>query len=247
MHSDVVIIIPSRIGSERLAQKPLATIGNITMIEHVVNQIQKTGLKNVYVATDSSLIADKVSTFGAKYIMTRSECASGTDRVYEAFRTLSDDNIKYVVNVQGDMPFVDPDAILEVIKHLKNSEYGIITPVTQVTLNAADGSSNVKVVVARNSADSKVDKALYFSRSLIPHGADEFLYHIGIYGFEINTLAKFVNLPTSNLEKTEKLEQLRAIENNIDIGVCYVDNVPISVDTIEDLNKAIDFYNKNIK
>lgn len=247
MHSDVVIIIPSRIGSERLAQKPLATIGNIAMIEHVVNQIQKTGLENVYVATDSSLIADTVSAFGAKYIMTKAECASGTDRVYEAFRTLSDDNIRYVINVQGDMPFVDPKAILEVIKYLKSSEYGIITPVTKVALDAAEGSSNVKVVVARASEDSKLDKALYFSRSLIPYGADEFLYHVGIYGFSKNTLAKFVNLPHSNLEKTEKLEQLRALENNIDIGVCYVDNIPISVDTIEDLNKAIDFYNNNIK
>lgn len=237
MHSDVAIIIPSRLGSERLFQKPLKLIGNHTMIEHMVRQVKKTGVENIFVATDSELIAEKVVECGGKYIMTSSNCSSGTDRVYEAFQALPNDKIEYIINVQGDMPFIEPEAILCVIDKLKKSDFGIITPVTKVDVSNAEGNSNVKVVVDNQ------DRAIYFSRSLIPHHASEFLYHIGIYGFHKNSLATFVKLPQSFLEKNEKLEQLRALENNIPIGICYVDDVPVSVDTNEDLNKAIDFYN----
>ncbi len=238
MHFDVAIIIPARLGSQRLANKPLKMIGDLTMIEHVVKQVQKTGVANLYVATDSEEIASKAQRVGGKYIMTDSDCLSGTQRVYQAFKKLPNhDSINYILNVQGDMPFVDSQAISEVIENLKNSGRDIVTPVTKVDLETISGDSNVKVIIDNNN------KALYFSRSLIPHGATEFLYHVGIYGFTALALEKFANLPASYLENTEKLEQLKALENGMDIGVCYVDNVPISVDTAEDLEKAIKFYN----
>lgn len=237
MYSDVAIIIPSRLGSERLFQKPLKLIGNYTMIEHMVRQVKKTEVENIFVATDSELIAEKVVESGGRYIMTSPNCLSGTDRVYEAVQALSNDRIEYVINVQGDMPFIEPEAILSVIGKLKNSNFGIVTPVTKVDINLAQSESNVKVVVDNQS------RALYFSRSPIPHFAKEFLYHIGVYGFRKNYLESFMKLPQSFLEKNENLEQLRAIENNMDIGICYVEDVPISVDTSEDLNKAIEFYN----
>ena len=237
-HSDVAIIIPSRLGSERLKQKPLQLIGDKSMIAHVVNQVQATGLKNIYVATDSELVANEVIAAGGKYIMTNTDCSSGTDRVYEALQNLDhQQQLKYVINVQGDMPFIEASVILNVIACLKKSQYGIITPVVKVGIDVASSSSNVKVVVDNH------DKALYFSRSMIPFGAIEFLYHIGIYGFHKDTLEKFVKLPQSALEIQEKLEQLRALQHDIDIGICYVDDIPISVDTIDDLNKAIEHYN----
>lgn len=241
-HDNVAIFIPSREGSQRLPQKPLKQIGNATMIERVLSRVKETGLKHIYVATDSEKIAEVVRACGGKYIMTNPALNSGTERVMAAFELMPEgESIDYVINVQGDMPFVDPATILNVIDSLKNSKYQIMTPVTKVTQEIADGASNVKVVVDKN------DRALYFSRSMIPHYASEFLYHVGIYGFTKESLQRFVNLPISYLEESEKLEQLRALENGIEIGVCYSDNVPISVDTEEDLAKAIAFYNSNIK
>jgi 3-deoxy-manno-octulosonate cytidylyltransferase (CMP-KDO synthetase) len=238
MHSNVAIIIPSRLGSTRLDKKPLKQIGSQSMISHVLDQVKLTKLQNIYVATDSDLIAEKVAEKNCKSIMTDPNCSSGTDRVFDAFQLIPNKaEIEYIINVQGDMPFVEPEAILAVIENLKNSSFQIMTPVAKVNKEVADFNSNVKVVV------NNTGKALYFSRNLIPFGANEFLYHIGIYGFRKKTLAEFVQLPQSPLEKYENLEQLRAMENNIDIGVCYVDNIPISVDTQEDLNKAIAFYN----
>jgi 3-deoxy-manno-octulosonate cytidylyltransferase (CMP-KDO synthetase) len=169
--------------------------------------------------------------------MTSGSCLSGTDRVYEASKLVPKNDINYIINVQGDMPFVEPEVILTVIESLKSSSYEIITPVVKVGIDIANSHSNVKVVTDVSG------KALYFSRSLIPHGATEFLYHIGIYGFRKSALAKFVKIPQTHLEKNEKLEQLRALQHGIDIGVCYSDTVPISVDTSDDLDKAIEFYN----
>jgi 3-deoxy-manno-octulosonate cytidylyltransferase (CMP-KDO synthetase) len=241
MYSDVAIIIPSRLDSVRLSKKPLQSIGELSLIEHVFKQVQLTGLKNIYVATDSEQIAKKVTTCGGQIIITNSECQSGTDRVYAAFQQIENNSdINYIVNVQGDMPFVEPESIIKVIETLKATDHDIMTPVARVSMEAVRGDSNVAVITDHN------DKALYFSRSIIPHGAEEFLYHVGIYGFRREALNKFMSLPPSSLELSEKLEQLRALQNNMSIGVCYVDNIPISVDTQEDLNKAIEFYKSRI-
>jgi 3-deoxy-manno-octulosonate cytidylyltransferase (CMP-KDO synthetase) len=240
-HDDVAVIIPSRLGSTRVLQKPLAKIGDLTMIEHVLHSVGKTNLKHIYVATDSDSIAEKISAGGYKFIMTNSNCPTGTDRVYEALQNLADDGIKYAVNVQGDMPFVDAAIILDLIERLKNSEHDIITPVSTVGADVANSESNVKVVKDTNN------KALYFSRNLIPFGASEYLYHIGVYGFKRSSLEKFVKLPKSPLEIAENLEQLRALENGMSIGLTFTASIPISVDTKEDLAKAIEFYNNIIR
>ncbi|WP_341750762.1 3-deoxy-manno-octulosonate cytidylyltransferase [Candidatus Tisiphia endosymbiont of Sialis lutaria] len=237
MHSDVAIIIPSRLDSVRLPKKPLQLIGELSIIERVLRQVHLTKLKNIYVATDSEIIAKKVTDCGGQLIMTTPDCQTGTDRVYEAFQTIPNNhNINYILNVQGDMPFIEPESIIKVIESLKSSDHDIMTPVVKVGINAVNVNSNVKVITDHNY------KALYFSRSLIPYGSEEFLYHVGMYGFRKEALIKFINLPVSTLELNEKLEQLRALQNNMSIGVCYVNNIPISVDTPEDLNKAIKFY-----
>lgn len=239
MQPDTVIIIPSRLGSERLSQKPLQRIGNLTMIEHVLASIEKLGYP-VYVATDADLIAEVVREAGGEVIMTDPACASGTDRVYQALQRIPDSqNIKYVINLQGDMPFVESGTLLEVINELRRGEYKIVTPVVKAPFEVAQSDSNVKVVVSNNN------KALYFSRRMVPYGENaDYLCHVGIYGFTREVLAEFVNLPPSELEKKERLEQLRALENGIEIGICYVQDYPISVDTQEDLDKAIVAFNK---
>ncbi|XLM33687.1 MAG: 3-deoxy-manno-octulosonate cytidylyltransferase [Rickettsia africae] len=236
-HQDVAIIIPSRLSSTRLKQKPLQLIGSITLIERVFTQVNQAGLEHTYVATDSEEIASVITKVGGKVIFTDSAIPTGTDRTYEAFKLIpNNQNINYIVNVQGDMPFIEPSSILKIIEYLKNSKYDIVTPIVKVDRESVKASSNVTVAV--DSAGT----ALYFSRSLIPNGAEEFLYHVGMYGFRKNALAKFVSLKPTFLEKTERLEQLRVLENGMTIGTCLVENVPISVDTEEDLKKAVKFY-----
>lgn len=240
MYSDVAIIIPSRIGSQRLPEKPLKDIGGKSMVERVALQALASGSGKVYVATDSDKIERVLSCLPVEVIKTSEGVASGTDRVYEAFKKIKNNEaIKYIVNLQGDMPFIEPSTIKILVDFIKNSSFPIATPVAKVGIAEASGESNVKVVADKNS------RALYFSRSLIPSGAQEFLYHVGMYAFRKGALEKFVNLEKSYLEKSENLEQLRALENGMEIGIVYVEDVPISVDTEGDLKKALGYCAKN--
>jgi len=233
MYRDVAVIIPSRLDATRLPGKPLAQIGDMTMIEHVVTRIKNAGFQNIYVATDSKEIADIVTSRGVVAIMTDKDCPSGTDRVYQAFLKLpSRATINYVVNVQGDMPFVDGSSVRDIVTALKASDFDIMTAVVKVGRDIANNPSNVKVVADQNN------RAMYFSRSLIPHDSEVFLYHVGVYGFTKEAITKFVKLKASEYEKVEKLEQLRALENGLSIGICYSSEVPISVDTELDLIAA---------
>ena len=239
-YSDVVIIVPSRIGSTRLPKKALAKIGNKTLIEHVVLRIKSEFKGNLYVATDSEEIANLVKKSDAIAIMTDEDCQTGSDRVFQAFKTIPhNDKIKYVINIQGDMPFVDLHVVGQIITMLKTEDYDIVTSGVKVGKDVAQAESNVKIVV------DKYGKALYFSRSMIPHGGEEFLHHVGIYGFKIEALEKFIKLERSKYEVCEKLEQLRALENGMKIGVCISSEIPISVDTREDLEKANLYYSQN--
>jgi 3-deoxy-manno-octulosonate cytidylyltransferase (CMP-KDO synthetase) len=236
-YSDVAFIIPSRIGSTRLPNKPLAQIGDKSMIEHVVSRLRPKETKNLYVATDCQEIVEKVENAGGIAMMTSKNCPTGSDRVYEALKKIpNSDTISYVINIQGDMPFVDYDVLEKIIYKLKNSDFDIVTPVVAVDKKIAKSESNVKVVADKN------DKALYFSRSVIPYGAEDFLYHVGIYGYKTEALERFVNLKVTKHESVEKLEQLRALENGMSIGIVYSNEIPISVDTQEDLDKAREYY-----
>lgn len=236
-HSDVAVIIPSRIGSTRLPSKALAMIGNKTMIEHVIERLCVPLKARLYVATDHDDIAAVAAKAGAVAIMTDPECPTGSDRVFEAYQKLPDkEKINYIINVQGDMPFIKHDAVADIISLLKQDQHDIVTSCVPIGEDVAKIESNVKVVVDKNN------NALYFSRSLIPHGAKDFLYHVGIYGFTVKALKQFIDLEQSNYEKCEKLEQLRALENGMKIGICISNEIPISVDTPDDLKKAAMYY-----
>lgn len=236
-HSDVALIIPSRLGSTRLPEKALADIGGKVMIEHVVSRLSAYSKDNLYVATDSEDIAEKVRNAGGIAIMTSEDCLTGSDRVFEAFQKIPhNDKIKYIINIQGDMPFVDYKVVEQIVDKLKESDFDIVTPVVRVGSDVAASDSNVKVVADIN------DKAMYFSRSVIPHGAKEFLYHVGIYGFKAEALEYFIKLDEARYESVEKLEQLRALENGMNIGIVFSNEIPISVDTQVDLEKAKEYY-----
>ena len=231
----LAIVIPSRIGSARLPRKPLAKIGDLTMIEHVVIAAKKTSINSVYVATDSTDIADLAIAQGAKAIIIDQECSSGTDRVFLAAK-IADLSHEVIINLQGDMPFIDPCTIEKVALMALNQDYDITTALAYKNPEYAQSKSNVKAVVDRSA------RALYFSREMIPHNAQRYLCHIGIYAFKTAALQKFCNLSPSSLEKAENLEQLRALENGMTIGTCLVDDMPISVDTALDLDDAIEYY-----
>ena len=242
MKERTLVVIPARIGSTRLSKKPLIKIGGITMIERAAMKVMESGLANIYVATDDSEIVDALTKYGIKTIMTDPNCLSGTDRAYEAWQNLANQNdFDYILNVQGDMPFIEPSTIFKVAETLWHSKCDIVTPVAKVGIEEAASESNVKVVV------NLAKQAMYFSRSLIPNGAEEFLYHVGVYGYKASSLTNFVKLPASFLEKAERLEQLRAIENGMTIEVCEVNDIPMSIDTPADLKKAEDYYNSFAK
>ena len=167
------------------------------------------------------------------------ECATGTDRVYQAFCKLQS-TVKYVINLQGDMPFVTPQLIYKIVERLEKGDCDIATAIIKADKGAIESESNVSVVIDKN------DLAMYFSRCPIPYNGTEFNYHMGVYGFRVEALKRFVNLPQTKYELSEKLEQLRALEDGMQIGVCIVNEAPISVDTPEDLDKAIKYYNKNL-
>jgi 3-deoxy-manno-octulosonate cytidylyltransferase (CMP-KDO synthetase) len=234
---NIALIIPSRLNSTRLPQKPLAKIGSMTMIEHVVLAGIKSGIESVYVATDSADIANLAEERGAKAIITNQECVSGTDRVFLAAQ-LADLPHEVIINLQGDMPFVDPQVIAQVGQMCANGDWDITTAVAPAKVEYAKSSSNVKAIVDQNG------RALYFSRSMIPYNALEYLCHIGIYAFKKEALQKFCSLPMSAIEKAESLEQLRALDNGMTIGACRVADMPISVDTPEDLANAIAFFHQ---
>jgi 3-deoxy-manno-octulosonate cytidylyltransferase (CMP-KDO synthetase) len=210
----------------------LKKIGDLSLIERVALNINNYDLADIFVATDSKEIADIIRKHNINVLMTDVELNSGTDRVYNCFKQINNTKYKYVINIQGDMPFIAKNSILTMINLLKTQEFNMVTAAIKIGEATAEDPNNVKIV------KSKSGKALYFSRSKIPYNAKEYLYHVGIYGFTANGLRDFCNLEYSSYESSEKLEQLRALENGMDIGISVIKELPISIDTQEDLEKA---------
>ncbi len=234
-----VIIIPSRIGSTRLPEKPLQMIGEYTMIEHVVHKALESECGEVFVATDSWIIAEKASIAGAIPIIVTKDVQSGTDRVWEALKEIEKAiSVEYIINLQGDLPLVSPKIIFKIFEVLRNTKADIVTPVIKEPRESVNNPSNVKAIRAVDNS------ALYFSRNMIPHDGDWYWHHIGIYGFKRDALKRFVKLPQSHTEIVEKLEQLRALENGMKIELCEVNENVVSVDTSHDLKLVRNLYGK---
>lgn len=238
-----VCIIPARYGSTRLPGKPLRRIAGKTLIHRVYEQASKASIpEEVIIATDHEAIKKEVEQFGGKAVMTAASHPTGTDRLAEVSAALPEYDI--IVNVQGDEPLIDPKVIDRLAELLiKDSSLAMGTVATPLAEDEYDDPSAVKVVVSRQG------KALYFSRSLIPYPRHEFatppLKHVGIYAYRKEFLQEFASLSQTPLEKTESLEQLRALEMGHAIGVIVTDMDDIGIDTEEDLIKANQYFERN--
>jgi len=234
-----IVVIPARLASTRLPNKPLADIAGQSMIERVWRQAMKAAIGPVVVAAAEQEIVDVIVRAGGRAVLTNPDLPSGTDRVFAALELV--DRIgahDIVVNLQGDLPVLDPGAVRAVADALVSANADIATLAAEIDDPADfDNPSVVKPVVAW-SADGRQGRALYFSRARAPTGEGALFHHVGIYAFRRAALARFVKLPPSPLERREKLEQLRALEAGMTIAVARVDAVPLSVDTPADLEKA---------
>jgi 3-deoxy-manno-octulosonate cytidylyltransferase (CMP-KDO synthetase) len=234
-----VIIIPARMASTLLPGKPLADIAGEPMIVKVWRQAMRASLGPVLVAAAEPAIADAVERAGGRAVLTDPNLASGSDRVHAALQTADPDSLfDAVINLQGDLPEVDPQALRLVTAVLEKSGADIATLAAPITDTADfDNPNVVKPVVAWNGKGTS-GRALYFTRVRAPAGEGPLYHHVGIYAFTRAALARFVSLPPSPLESREKLEQLRALEAGMRIEVARIDAVPLSVDTPADLERA---------
>ncbi len=232
MKNKVLIIIPVRLASTRLPNKPLVDICGKTMIRRVYEQAVAADLGDVLIACDGEEIAAEAKRIGAKFVITDPNLPSGTDRIYAAFLAAKSD-AEIILNLQGDLPNIDPKVIQAAAQAVLQHDCDIATVASKIKNREEITNPNVvKIAIAESG------RALYFSRSAIPFSKEnyaDFFHHIGIYAYKKSALEKFVKLAPSMLEQRESLEQLRALENDMKIFVKIVDTHPLSVDTKEDL------------
>lgn len=234
-----VILIPARMTSTRLPGKPLALIAGQPMIVHVLRRAAESGVGPAMVACDTPEIAAAVEKAGGKAILTNPAHPSGSDRIWEALGKLDKDNqYDAVINLQGDMPLLDPKAIRAAYELLRDPEIDIGTLVAEIKSEEEKNAPQVVKVAIELPAGKNTGRALYFSRAVMPSGAGPFYHHIGIYAYRREALAEFVKAPPSTLEKRENLEQLRALALGLYIGAAVIDTVPFGVDTPADLEAA---------
>ena len=236
---DTLVLIPARMASTRLPGKPLAGINGRAMILHVLDRAREAAIGRPVICTDSEEIAEAVIADGGEAVMTRPDHASGSDRVFEAVTALDPDGrFQVIVNLQGDLPTLEPRLIRACLDPLEDEAVDIATLAAQIVENEEKTNPNVVKAVATPLAQAHRLRALYFTRATAPHGEGPLYHHIGIYAYRRSALARFIGLPPSPLEKREKLEQLRALENGMRIDVTVVDTVPLGVDTPADLERA---------
>lgn len=236
--SHPVIVIPARMAAQRLPNKPMADILGEPMIVHVWRRARDAGIGPVVVATDAPEIIAAIERVGGTAILTRADHSSGSDRIFEALQ-IFDPAGEYdvVVNVQGDLPTINPAIIAASLRPLADPAVDIATLAAVITRDEEKTASQVVKAVGSPITAGHL-RALYFTRATAPWGEGALLHHIGLYAYRRAALARFVSLPPSELEKREKLEQLRALEAGMRIDIVLVDTVPLGVDTPEDLERA---------
>ncbi len=235
-----LVLIPARLGSTRLPGKPLADVAGEPMIVHVWRRAVELGVGPVAVATDSPEIVVAVEKAGGRAVLTRDDHVSGSDRIFEALSVLDPDHeVERIVNVQGDLPTIDPDAIRSAVALLDDPDVDLGTLGAIIRRSAEKTDPNVvKLIGTEVGTGGGRLRALYFTRATAPWGEGELIHHIGLYVWRRNALARFVRLPPSVLELRERLEQLRALEAGMRIDAALVDDVPLGVDTEHDLERA---------
>lgn len=233
-----LILIPARMRATRLPGKPLADICGRPMIVHVAERARESGLGRVVVATDTPEVASAVEAGGFEAVMTRADHESGSDRIFEALTKLDPERVfDIVINVQGDLPTIDPDTIRSALQPFDDPQVDIATLGVEITRDDEKTNPNVVKIVGSPRSETRL-RALYFTRATAPWGAGALYHHIGLYAYRRAALTRFVELKPSPLEKRERLEQLRALEAGMRIDVEIVRSLPLGVDTPEDLERA---------
>lgn len=237
--SRCLIVIPARMQATRLPGKPLADIAGEPMIVHVWRRAMAAESGRVVVATDADEIVAAVRKAGGEAVMTRADHASGSDRVFEAVAKVDPDgDAELIVNLQGDLPTLEPRLVTRCLAPLAEKGPHIATLAAEITEPEERTNPNVVKVVGTPAGGPRQLRALYFTRATAPHGEGPLYHHIGIYAYRRSALEQFVTLRPSPLELREKLEQLRALEHGMRIDVAIVDTVPLGVDTPADLERA---------
>jgi 3-deoxy-manno-octulosonate cytidylyltransferase (CMP-KDO synthetase) len=234
----ILVLIPARMASTRLPGKPLADISGRPMIVHVAARARESGLGRVVVATDAEAVAEAVRGEGFEAVMTRGDHESGSDRIHEALQALDPERlVDIVVNVQGDLPTIDPATIRAVLQPLEQRAVDIATLGVEIVRDEEKTNPNVVKIVGSPLSPTRL-RALYFTRATAPWGEGPLYHHIGLYAYRRAALQHFVSLAPSALERRERLEQLRALETGMRIDAEIVQSVPLGVDTPDDLERA---------
>ncbi len=221
--------------ASRLPGKPLLMINNLSIISHVFKKAEKANIGEVIVATEDKEILEDVKKNGGKGILTKSDHKTGTDRIFEAYKKLDFKNIDFILNLQGDEPNIDIDDIVNLNNFMINNNAEIGTLAAKIKDSKILNNENIVKVITKNSLSEKnYSLALNFTRRDLSKNNKNIYHHIGIYSYKISALEKFVNLNQSQNEKENKLEQLRALDNKMEINVGLAKSSPIGVDTKED-------------
>ena len=244
--SNTVILIPSRLAATRLPNKPLLKINNISIINHVYKIAKSSLIGESYVATGDKEIFEEVTKLGGKCILTKKDHKTGTDRIFEAYQELKEDSIEYVINLQGDEPMLDIDDVTNLLKKTIKKKSKISTLACQIEDEKFFLNKNVvKVTTKEELNHNNLSTASSFTRE-IENTQKNIYHHIGIYIYHVLYLEKFVQLEQTQNEKSQKLEQLRLMDNNIEIDVGLAKTKPIGVDTDEDyleIKKIMEYKN----
>ncbi|WP_372397555.1 3-deoxy-manno-octulosonate cytidylyltransferase [Azospirillum sp. HJ39] len=234
-----IVMIPARMASTRLPGKPLADILGAPMIVHVMHRAMEAEIGPVVVACAEPEIARAVEAAGGTAVLTRPDHPSGSDRIFEALRLIDPEGRHdAVVNVQGDLPTIEPESVRAVFAPLADPGVDIATLVVEITRQEERSDPNVVKAVLELPQGARQGRALYFTRATAPSGDGPLYHHIGLYAYRRAALERFVALPPSALEQRERLEQLRALSNGMRIDAAVVDAVPLGVDTPADLERA---------
>lgn len=237
--SKILTIIPARMSATRLPGKPMALIAGEPMIVHVWRRAREAALGRIVVACDAPEVMAAITKVGGEAVMTRPDHPSGSDRIFEALNAVDPNReTDIVVNLQGDIPTIEPRLITACAAALDRKEPDIATLAAEIKIETERTNPNIVKMVGSPLGDGTIQRALYFTRATAPWGDGPHYHHIGIYAYRRRALERFVSLPPSPLEKREKLEQLRALEDGMRIDVAIVDTVPLGVDTPEDLERA---------
>ena len=235
---NTIVLIPARMASTRLPGKPLADIAGLPMIVQVARRAHEAGIGRVTVAVDHEDILKAVRDAGFDAVMTMVTHQSGSDRIHEALGNADPaGRAEFIVNVQGDLPTIEPETIRASLRPLENEATDIATLTVEITHEEERTNPNVVKIVGAPLSDRRL-RALYFTRATAPYGQGPLYHHIGLYAYRRRALERFVSLKPSTLEKRESLEQLRALEAGMRIDAEIVDSVPLSIDTPADLERA---------